>query len=359
MVVLNLLDFFSFLFFYSFFMSSSRRDSVISKSPWFGSTKSTSSKAHVTVNDSDDSFMNKHYQQQQLEQYNISNESYTNNDDRVEMSSVTNPPSVLSTQTMLPPSPSIVSNWIKTERSTSPRRLIDRPLYRPFSSLSKVKDKEQEQEHLMISSSSSEAPLNRPRRNNKALQTSFTSMTGGGPSSFDSSPLLTTKITTAVKGSRVTEQCGNKTTSNPFIAQQKRIQENVHQQPITISTSATQLNLPPQLSSNEQVASQGLLRPRSVAATSGRARSIAGRPITAGGHRDHRIMVLAEGRGVASEVGVCIVHITIGECILSQVHLEYKYYMDKGVVIRLVYLSCKLMSHLIITKNILYVSIGF
>ncbi|KAI7858222.1 muts domain V-domain-containing protein, partial [Circinella umbellata] len=50
-----------------------------------------------------------------------------------------------------------------------------------------------------------------------------------------------------------------------------------------------------------------------------------GRPLTAAGHRDHRIMVLAEGRGVASEVGVCIVHVTTGECILSQVSDSQSY----------------------------------
>ncbi|KAI9493031.1 DNA mismatch repair protein Msh4 [Zychaea mexicana] len=71
----------------------------------------------------------------------------------------------------------------------------------------------------------------------------------------------------------------------------------------------------------EQFASQlSQSRPRSNAPTTTRPRSeLAARPTTAGGHRDHRIMALAEGRGVAAEVGVCIIHATTGECILSQV----------------------------------------
>ncbi|KAI9276945.1 muts domain V-domain-containing protein, partial [Phascolomyces articulosus] len=60
-------------------------------------------------------------------------------------------------------------------------------------------------------------------------------------------------------------------------------------------------------------------RPCSAATAGTRQRSTAGHPTTAAGNRDHRVMALAEGRGVASEVGVCIIHVTTGECVLSQV----------------------------------------
>ncbi|KAJ8652676.1 hypothetical protein O0I10_011683 [Lichtheimia ornata] len=42
-------------------------------------------------------------------------------------------------------------------------------------------------------------------------------------------------------------------------------------------------------------------------------------PATVASVRDRRLMVLAEGRGVSPEVGICIVHVTTGECTLSQV----------------------------------------
>ncbi|KAI9321902.1 muts domain V-domain-containing protein [Dichotomocladium elegans] len=47
------------------------------------------------------------------------------------------------------------------------------------------------------------------------------------------------------------------------------------------------------------------------------------RPSTA--HRDHCIMALAESRGVAAEVGVCVIHSSTGECILSQVSDSQSY----------------------------------
>ncbi|KAI8145098.1 muts protein 4 [Fennellomyces sp. T-0311] len=56
-----------------------------------------------------------------------------------------------------------------------------------------------------------------------------------------------------------------------------------------------------------------------------RPRSVVVRPSTATGHRDNRIMALAEGRGVAAEVGVCLIHVTTGECILSQVSDSQSY----------------------------------
>lgn len=43
------------------------------------------------------------------------------------------------------------------------------------------------------------------------------------------------------------------------------------------------------------------------------------------GVRDRRLMVLAEGRGVSPEVGICIVHVTTGECTLSQVSRQVAY----------------------------------
>lgn len=46
------------------------------------------------------------------------------------------------------------------------------------------------------------------------------------------------------------------------------------------------------------------------------------RPDTAANTRDQRIMALAEGRGVAAEVGICLVHLNTGECALSQASLN-------------------------------------
>lgn len=58
-------------------------------------------------------------------------------------------------------------------------------------------------------------------------------------------------------------------------------------------------------------------------------------PATVASVRDRRLMVLAEGRGVSPEVGICIVHVTTGECTLSQV-----WNMTTQVACNMVLCSC-------------------
>ncbi|KAI7883907.1 hypothetical protein K492DRAFT_205104 [Lichtheimia hyalospora FSU 10163] len=88
----------------------------------------------------------------------------------------------------------------------------------------------------------------------------------------------------------------------------------------TTSPSITLLSPPPTLfhTSSER----GVTLPHTLQLESAARRATVNRPLTTAtvtSIRDRRLMVLAESRGVSPEVGICIVHVTTGECTLSQV----------------------------------------
>ena len=88
----------------------------------------------------------------------------------------------------------------------------------------------------------------------------------------------------------------------------------------TTPPSITLLSPPPTQSHTSS--ERGVTSPHTLQLESTARRTTVNRPLataTVTSVRDRRLMVLAEGRGVSPEVGICIVHVTTGECTLSQV----------------------------------------